>query len=203
MRQFRPLPSFGRYNLTISHQHKFVWFRVAKAGTRTILNHLQQNNIHLDVEHAGFVYYSPGSFTHYFKFAFVRNPWDRLTSCWLDKVVQQNFYRFDADTYEKMKDFGRFVDFVATLNIEKCDRHLRLQSALVDLNHVDYLGRMERFNEDVRQIFLKLNISQMDMKPKNVTLEREPYQSYYTQDTVGKVTQIYRKDIQIFGYTFE
>ncbi|NIP55439.1 MAG: sulfotransferase family 2 domain-containing protein, partial [Phycisphaerae bacterium] len=99
------LPSNGRYNLTISHQHKFIWFRVAKVATRTILNHFQTNQIHLDVEHAGFIFYPPGLFTSYFKFAFVRNPWDRLVSCWLDKVIQSNFYHFEAGKYEKMKEF--------------------------------------------------------------------------------------------------
>lgn len=75
------IPSTNQYNLTISHESKFIWFRVAKVGTRTILNHLRKSNVSLDVEHASFIHYPVKSYENYFKFAFVRNPWGRLVSC--------------------------------------------------------------------------------------------------------------------------
>src|SRR5580765_3342619 len=75
------LPSAGRYSLTISHKQKFLWFRVAKAGNRTILNHLEQKALPMDAPRATFVHYCPRLYADYFKFAFVRNPWDRLVSC--------------------------------------------------------------------------------------------------------------------------
>ena len=37
---------------------------------------------------------------------------------------------------------------------------------------------------------------------KNVTSNKKPYQEYYDEHLVKKVAQIYRKDIQIFGYQF-
>ena len=35
------------YNLTISHEYRLMWFRVAKVGTRTILEHLRKSGVPL------------------------------------------------------------------------------------------------------------------------------------------------------------
>src|SRR5262245_19376649 len=94
MSRVRIIPSAGPYNLTVSHERKFVWFRVAKVGTRTILNHFLDRGVRLDAEHASDVHYPPRAYADYFKFAFVRNPWDRLVSCWADKVVASNLFGF-------------------------------------------------------------------------------------------------------------
>ncbi len=52
------------YNLTISHHYRFVWFRVAKVGTRTILEHFKASDVPLDVGPLAlrgvYVYRSPG-----------------------------------------------------------------------------------------------------------------------------------------------
>jgi len=200
--KFPFIPSSGQYNITISHERKFIWFRVAKVGTRTILNHLKKCNVNLDVEHASFLHYPVKSFDDYFKFGFIRNPWSRLVSCWQDKVVNSNLYNFDDSMLGKMQDFENFVEYVSNLNIENCDRHLRLQSTLIDLNNIDYIGRMESFDDDANYIFRKLGLSKKEVRPKNVTSNKKPYQEYYSKDLAKEVAQIYRKDIQIFGYQF-
>ena len=200
--KFPFMPSIGSYNITISHEHKFMWYRVAKVGTRTILNHLKESDVCLDVEHASWLYYPVNSFKGYFKFAFVRNPWDRLCSCWRDKVLNNNFFQFSNSEYERMKSFENFVDFVAGLNIDECDRHVRSQSALIDLNMVDYLGRMETFDDDASYIFRRLGLPEKKISRKNVTSNKKSYQEYYSEHLAEKVAQIYRKDAQIFGYHF-
>ncbi|MEM6580399.1 MAG: sulfotransferase family 2 domain-containing protein [Pseudomonadota bacterium] len=196
------LPSTRCYNITISHEHKFLWYRVAKVGTRTILHHLKESEVVLDVEHAGWLYYPVNSYKGYFKFAFVRNPWDRLASTWINKVVRKNTLKFSEADHQKMQRFENFVGFVSDLNIEDCDRHIRSQSALIDLNTLDYLGRMETFDRDARYIFDKLKLKKADIVPRNVTSERKAYRDYYDDRLVEEVAQIYRKDIQILGYTF-
>lgn len=196
------IPSSERYNLTICHERKFVWFRVAKVGTRTIFNILEQGNINLDAEHAMFCHYPARLYKEYFKFAFVRNPWDRLVSCWQSKVIDSNYFKFSQDTLLEMQTFSNFVDFVANLNIEKCDHHIRLQSKLIDLNNVDFIGRFEKFDEGISKVIQHIGIGAVSISRKNASKNRLVYTQYYNEDLKEKVAAIYRKDIDIFHYEF-
>lgn len=199
---FTYLPSQRGYNLTISHEYKFVWFRVAKVGSRTIYNHLKDEGITLDVEHPYNIYYPPKRYQNYFKFAFVRNPWERFVSCWHDKVIDKNYFKFDDVKHEQMKDLNNFVEYVAGLNLETCDIHLRLQCCLIDLNHLDYLRRLETFDEDLKNIYSRLNIPYTVSEQKNKSSRNKSYQEYLEGPLKRKVTELYQRDIQIFGYTY-
>ena len=95
------------YNLTISHSYRFVWFRVAKVGTRTMLGHFEASGIKLDVEHAMGIPYPRGMFEGYFKFAFVRDPFARLVSCWKNKVSDENYFGLNDTLRREFEDFRR------------------------------------------------------------------------------------------------
>ena len=110
-------------------------------------------------------------------------------------------FGFSEQQRGQMQSFEKFVDFVAGLDLAKCDRHLRLQSQLIDLNHLDFLGRMENFAEDFRQVCERAGIPAADIVSRNVG-QHEPYQSYYTDALRDKVASLYRQDIQLFGYRF-
>lgn len=192
----------GPYDLTISSERKFIWFQVAKVGTRTVLNHFRENQVRLDVDDGYKLYYCPALYKDYFKFAFVRNPWDRLVSCWINRVLDQNYFKFTPPEIEKMKKFENFVEYVRGFNIEDCNRHFRLQRKLIDTPHLDYVGRLETFADDFREICRELKIKGDSVKSQNVSAERKSYRDYYTPELREKVFQIYRKDIQTFGYEF-
>lgn len=196
------LPSSRRYNITVCHEKRFIWFRVAKVGTRTIYYHLRESNVHLDAQHPYNIHYPIKLYGDYFKFAFVRNPWDRLVSCWHDKVGNSNYFKFSEAELTDMRTFVNFVNFVSGLDIENCDPHLRLQCRLIDLNHIDYLGRLESLRSDLSKIFHILGIPLENIEAKNVSSDRVHYHTYYDKVLIEKVYQIYRRDIQIFGYDY-
>lgn len=201
-RKLKKIPSQQRYNITVCNERRFVWFRVAKVGTRTIFNELENNNIVLDAVHPMSVHYPQNLYKNYFKFAFVRNPWDRLCSCWRNKVIDSNYFKFESKELEIMQDFNNFVNFVEKLKIESCDHHLRLQSKLVDLNNIDYLGRFETFSEDLVEVFQNLNINTNEISKKNASKNPKHYHKYYDDKLAEKVYKIYKNDIKIFNYKF-
>lgn len=196
------LPSARRYDLTISHSYKFIWFRVPKVGTQTILNRLADDKVKLDVDSPYGVHYFPKLYKDYFKFAFVRNPWDRIVSAWHNKVVDRNFYKFDEGLHRDLQSFPNFIDWVESLDIEKADIHLRPQSSMIDLENCDYLGRMETFEQDLEDVFQRLDLPNKSRKIINLTAGRKSYQEYYNDDLMQRVEKIYSKDIQIFGYRY-
>jgi len=76
----------NNFNITQSDSYKYVWFRTAKCGTRSILQFLENNT---DVDLSKYEVQFDNSWKDYFKFAIVRNPWYRLVSCWKNKVIEQ------------------------------------------------------------------------------------------------------------------
>jgi hypothetical protein len=199
---FPYMPSNDQYNITVCHEKKFVWFRVAKVGTRTIFDTFQLARINLDAEHAMFCHYPTNLYKRYFKFAFVRNPWDRLVSCWQNKVVDSNFFNFSDKILLEMKTFKNFVDFVEHRNIELCDPHMQLQSKLIDLNNVDFIGRFENFEEDLSKVIKIIGVEARAISRKNVSKNKAEYWQYYDDKLKDKVAKIYCKDINILQYTF-
>jgi len=193
-----------KYCITTSDTHKFVWYRVAKVGTRTIYATLQEAGVNLSVEHAYDVFAPTGHFEAYFKFAFVRNPFDRLVSCWLEKVIGRENGVFDVDeyTWESMQDFSGFISFVETLNLKSCNIHLKEQSSLIDLSTINFIGRMEAFEADFAEVLNIIGIPVKELEARNVSKARARYQDYYSADDVERVSRLYQKDCQIFGYSF-
>ena len=196
------LPFFERYGITVCHEKKFIWYRVAKVATRTIYDVFDKADLELINKRVSF-YSNPASrCPDYFKFAFVRNPWDRLVSCWKDKVVSYNYFGFSDSERSKMKSFENFVAFLGGVDIERCDLHLRSQSKLVDVDNLDYIGRFESFTSDLHALVEKLELGEVKIRRLNASDNRKNYRKYYDEALRQKVASIYREDIEIFSYDF-
>ncbi|MBA3816213.1 MAG: sulfotransferase family 2 domain-containing protein [Parachlamydiaceae bacterium] len=186
-----------RYNITASHSHKFVWFRVAKVCTRTILKILENNVIFSVNDYA--VPYDSKNYEGYYKFAFVRNPWSRIVSCYCNKVLTKCHPAFE-ECYDK--DFAYFVDFINRIDVVNSDPHIKLQTRLIPIDEVDFIGRFETFEEDLNHVLNVLNLSNTPIGHKNFS-KHEHYSIYYTETTKNIIAKKYKADILAFGYQFE
>jgi hypothetical protein len=159
-----------------------------------------------------------GNYDSYWKFGLVRNPWDRLVSCWRQKidnaVISSNARRANRvapslagyDAFHPGMSFHDFVCAVAEIPDEDANKHFRSQYTFVADEQgrlvVDYLGRMESLDAELDYIFHKAGIPKQPV-PHLLKTEREPYDKYYSQATRDLVAKRFARDIDLFGYSFE
>jgi hypothetical protein len=191
------------YNITVSHCHRFVWFRNAKVGTRTILGFLDDQQVDDRLLVLSRTQYPTAAFAGYFKFGFVRHPLDRFISAWQDKVHQQNHFRFDPATWERMKTIENFAAWVAEQDLRDLattDRHIALQTRLIDLTQVDYVGRMETFAADFSTVCSTIGLEWTEPVRQNQSRSQGVSRDNASQELRSIVEEHYRRDYQVLGY---
>ncbi len=140
----------------------------------------------------------------YFKFTFVRNPWDRAYS---DYLWIQQF----SGVKGSFKDFiNKENSFYEILNNNTKSKflgdHLIPQSHFFDVNgtyELDYTGRFENFETDINVILKKISIDKSFDVFQNRTKRKKNYSNFYTGTYKKLIEKKYSSDIESFGYTFE
>lgn len=184
-----------RYFMSYDYKHKVLWFRNYKVASRTINEMLQTDSKKGQYIYASQAAYISSMFKNYFKFAFVRRPEERLISCWQNKVLDQNYFNFSSSEHSHYKELDNFLSFVETLNVDICDEHLRSQNSLIDLNNLDFLGRFENFNEDLRLLIEKIGVKNYTIPHLNASKKKN---LVLTQTQKERIYKIYEKDYRIF-----
>lgn len=191
------------YQLTVGRSPRFLWFRNAKCGTRSILHLLRSHVSEFQLEHESAVFYRSLACRDLFKFALVRNPWDRLVSGWLQKIVKRNILRFDPAVHRQMCSLPAFLEYLSDEELATCNVHFRWQSRLVDVANTDFLGRFESFERDVRKIFGLIGIPDVEVPHRNSNPGRVHYSHYFDRAARDMTARLYGEDIEVFGYTFD
>jgi len=136
----------------------------------------------------------------YFKFAFVRNPWDKILSNYLYRGTTTTAWDRDWPT----TSFKEWVCGTKEYNY-KCDLALFLQLDWISdgFNNVqaDFIGRFENLEEDFTFVCDKIDIPRKKLPHYNKTVHR-PYWEYYDDETKNFVATKFKKDIEYFGYEF-
>ena len=158
-------------------------------------------------------------FPSLFSFAFVRNPWDRLVSCYRDKIrgevdgythftirpgVANCLARFDA--FVPGMSFADFVVAVASIQDEDADGHFRSQHTLVANEEgkigVDFLGHFERLAEDFRFVQERIGLPRNELPWLQKARTAARYTDFYNNETRQIAGERFRQDIEMFGYEF-
>jgi len=131
-----------------------------------------------------------------FKFAFVRNPWDTAVSYYHYCVEQPSHHR-----HKLVVRLGSFTEYIKW----RADRKPHLQADLVCDRHdnllVDFLGHYETLEDDFRRICRRIGVP-AQLSRLNTSRHRD-YRSYYNDSTIELVATRWRRDIDLFGYTFD
>lgn len=153
--------------------------------------------------------FEPDLFLTYFKFTFVRNPWDRLVSAY--HFLKGGGYG-EGDKKWFARELGGYRDFDDFarnwLKPENIHRHIHFHPQvefLEDENHdaikIDYVGLYENIESDFHYIARRIGVDRT-LKKENISTHKS-YRDYYNETTRRIVSEVYRQDIERFGYDFE
>lgn len=211
--------------------HRAVYFPVPKAACSSIKKvcadlfdlSYDQGNMNDSVHDLDFPYARrgdllAGKYDHYFRFAIVRNPWDRLYSCFCSKIlsdpdmnakgwtngVHTGFYRCGSMFYAGMP-FAEFVEAVFRIPDDRADEHFQSQWSLLSNARGTllpaYIGRFESIEASWREVCDHL---QIDIRlPRLMISQRSDYQEAFDKRLSRLVAERYARDIECFGYDFE
>ena len=162
-------------------------------------------------EHIPYQYFQekdPERFDRYFKFAIVRNPWDRLVSAYTYLKrggITDEDKAWSESILAQFPDFDAFVKGWITPENILTEIHFVPQHQFIcndsDEVMMDFVARFETLSTDLEQVKQRLDI-QSGIRHLNYSKKR-PYQDYYSPETVAIVSEVYKKDIELFGYQFE
>lgn len=206
--------------MIISPNHKYVFVAVPKTGTHAVRQALRPHMSPGDMEQVGlFVkrqfpiadlaklghghisleqlrkFMDPAKFAEYFKFAFVRNPFDRFISyC---SFITREGNAFKTDPQKVMR----------RILAEPPSEHVLFwpqSTFVVDGSGnllTDYVGRVETMQQSFEFIASKIGIPAVQLEKVNAT-ERSAYRDYYDQELIDGVAKLYADDLRLFGYDF-
>jgi len=205
--------------MIISHQHRFVFAAVPKTGTHSVRQALREHMGGEDLEQVGlFVnkrfpfeelakmqhghislqqvrpFLGEETFASYFKFAFVRNPFDRFVS-YCAFMMRENdlFSKNPAAVMRHILFERRPVEHLLfwpqhTFVVDDEGRLL-----------ADQIGRVEEMQVSYDEICRRIGIPTASLEQVN-TSRRGSYRDYYDQQLIDGVAELYRRDLERVGY---
>jgi hypothetical protein len=140
----------------------------------------------------------PANNESYLKVQFVRNPYERAVSSFLHHVE----YR-DKHKCQQYQNFNDFLVNVKNKQIkcEGCGFHSTPQYHTKKINEIIKIENLEKE-------IIRLN-SQYNLNLKNITYQKHSYRKtkdyneYLQPKAINLINEIYKKDIQYFGYEFQ
>jgi len=211
------IPSF-----MVLDDQKVLYIVVEKAACTSIMasmSSLVSDSNYLDVHVAlrktGRVLHeiNPDDYRDYFVFTFVRNPFDRLVSCYENKYHSDRALRaarnsvMKYDSYlmgyiKKDRGFRAFASRVCRIPDHLADQHFVSQSFLIDRMgknpKPDFVGHYENLSAEYEPIRAQYGF--MPLPHHNKTQKASDWMDYYDLATARKVYRRYRTDIERFGY---
>ena len=205
--------------MIVSHRHRFVFFAVPRTGTHAVREALQsclgdedwqQQSLtaqarlpvpalaqvghgHLTLRQVR-AHLPETVWRDYFKFAIVRNPYDRFVSACA--MLNRRNPDYSGRETAFMKRAIRFRRFQQRALIRP-QRQL-LADAAGKLG-MDFIGRYETLQQSFAEACRRIGITEQPLVRSNTTDHRD-YATYYDDELANLVTDFYRPDFNSFDY---
>lgn len=125
-----------------------------------------------------------------YKFACVRNPWDRMISLYFSPG--RKVATWDGAAFKRL--VSKTLPVADYLRLDESDRD--------PFGNVDRILRFENLAEDFRSVCQKLDISSSPLPAYNRS-SRDDYAKYYDDDLRELVGQRFAAEVEHFGYAFD
>jgi|TARA_B110000114_G_scaffold47269_1_gene50124 hypothetical protein len=207
--------------MIVSHAKQFIFFAVPKTGTHAVRELLSIHKGADDweqqvlfgkqlspipeiakIQHGHISaqqiepYLDKAVWQDYFKFAIVRNPFDRFISiCFF--LNRQNPL-FLETPLQWMKSAIQAKEFRARVLVKP--QFLQLSDAQGNIA-MDYVGRYETLQNSVDEICLSLKVESSQLQKRN-TSEHQQYREYYDEELKSAVEIVYAEDLRRFNYSY-
>jgi hypothetical protein len=206
--------------MIISSAHKFIFVAIPKTGTHSVRRALREHMGPQDLEQVGlFVqrkfpipelarighghislaqirpFMAPAEFESFFKFAFVRNPFDRFVS--YSSFITRELGHFDRDPQKVMRHFLANPPMDHILFRPQHEFVTDREGSLL----TDYVGRVEQMQQSFDEICARIEIPSATLDQVNSS-RRKDYRDYYDQALIDGVAKLYARDLELFGYEF-
>jgi hypothetical protein len=206
--------------MIVSTLHKFIFVAIPKTGTHSVRQALREHLGPADMEQVGlFVqrkfpipelarlqhghlsldqvrpYLNPEDFDSFFKFAFVRNPFDRFVSYCAFMTRAEG--HFERDPHMVMR---HMIENPPWQHVLFQPQHGFVTSADGELL-TDAIGRVEEMQKSFDGIAARIGIPTTPLERVNPSSRRN-YREYYDDALVAGVARLYSRDLELFGYEF-
>lgn len=147
----------------------------------------------------------PKKKTSYFSFAIVRDPYERLASCYRAKFnkVDESKFMFSNYLFGFLKNddsFEEFVRKVSKIPDILCDRHFKAQNKIVFASgkKMDFIGKFENLPSDFEEIRERYDFAELPMLNKSTGRTAS---DLFSDETRALASKRYEKDFELFGYS--
>lgn len=133
----------------------------------------------------------------FFKFGFVRNPWDWQVSLYHFMLQDKN--HFQHRLIKKMKSFEEYIEWRVNE-----DKHLQKEFFTDEKDNliVDYIGKLEYLGRDFHDVCKKIHIPPKIKLPHINKSKHKSYRGYYNDYTRELIAKHFKEDIELFNYKF-
>jgi hypothetical protein len=207
----------------IDNKNKFIFVKIQKTAGTSVVKTLQEMNDEADTFKKIGHYHILDMVNEYnkdfFKFCFVRNPWDRCVS-WYHylKAKGRGRYHHRSRRY-KNSEFRDFVinednKFYYHMPWAKQSPHLhRMLKVKSPFDEqidwiskdgeivVDFVGRFENIEKDFDYVCEKIGHPKPNLKHVRSS-KHGHYTEYYDDETADIIAERFKRDIETFGYQF-
>lgn len=207
--------------MIVSHAKKFIFFAVPKTGTHAVRELLSSHkgpddweqqilfgkqflpipeiakiqHGHISVQQI-VPYLDTSIWQDYFKFAIVRNPFDRFISiCFFLNRKNPLFLETPLQWMKSAIKVQRFRERVLVK-----PQYQQLIDAQGNIA-MDYVGRYEVLQDSIDEICQRLQVETTQLQKRN-TSEHKQYREYYDEELKSAVEIFYQEDLTRFNYAY-